>query len=128
MKRRSLVLALPLWGAMIGIVQAGPGNPDIAFAMGMLWRVQDNVCPGMSFDPAALAATTKPKPMSPAALKGTYRRDFDKGFELAGEAIAGADAGDYCQSWVLGFFGGTRDIFGHVKSVPASPAPGLKIQ
>ena len=126
MKSRSVWLALPCVGAMVSGADAGPGNPEIAFAMGMLWRVQDNVCPGMSFDPVALAATTKPRPMSPAALKAAFRKDFDKGFGLAAESITGGDARDYCQSWVLGFFGGTRDLFGNLKTVPENPVPGLK--
>ena len=107
---------------------AKPGNHEYAFALGVLWRVQDNVCPGVTFDATALVRTMSPRGMSVAAARKTYRKDFEKGFATAGEAISGRSFKAYCDFWVVGFFGGTRDIFGNTKSVPAEPAPGLLIR
>lgn len=120
-------IALVLFCATDAAALAGPKNPDIAFAMGMLWRVQDNICPGISFDPAILAATTQPKPMTAEMLKSRFRQDFDKGFAMADEAITGGDATAYCQSWVTDFFGGRKSIFGTPLPAPGKPAAGLRL-
>ena len=122
-----IAMALVLLAATGAAALAGPKNPDIAFAMGMLWRVQDNICPGISFDPAILAATTQPKRMTAEMLKGRFRQEFDKGFAMAGEAITGSDASAYCQSWVTDFFGGKKSIFGTPLPAPGKPAAGLKL-
>ncbi len=126
----TLFLCLAFSSAMlIGHAASTPAealdNHDIASLLGMTWRAQDNICPGVSFDPAPLARKMTP-PMSPEAAKGAFPNDFDQGYAFAAASISGDDFGAYCQNLVVDFYGDRRDIEGHVKDRP-EPLPGLTI-
>lgn len=100
-------------------------NHDIASLLGMMWRAQDNVCPGVSFDPAPLARKMAP-PMSPEAAKRAFPNDFDQGYAFAAASISGDDVSAYCQNLVIDFYGDRRGVDGQVKDRP-EPLPGLTI-
>ncbi len=98
-------------------------NHDIASLLGMMWRAQDNICPGVSFNPAPLALKMTP-PMSPEAAKRAFPNDFDQGYAFAAASISGHDVSAYCQNLVIDFYGDRKDIDGHVKDRPEA-LPGL---
>jgi len=100
-------------------------NHDIASLLGMMWRAQDNICPGVSFDPAPLARKMTP-PMSPEAARRAFPNDFDQGYAFAADSISGNDLSAYCEKLVIDFYGDRKDIEGHVKDRP-EPLPGLTI-
>ncbi|SEE20163.1 hypothetical protein SAMN05444161_5550 [Rhizobiales bacterium GAS191] len=124
----SMIVAASLASLAGQALAKEPDPEDIAFAMGMLWRVQEGLCPGASFDPVELGKLVKPKPLRPAEIKRRYKEQYDKGFSLASDAIADDVAKAYCDSWVTGFFGGTKDFYGGVRSVPEEPVRGLVIR
>ncbi|MGO4872480.1 MAG: hypothetical protein ACLPGW_18055 [Roseiarcus sp.] len=100
-------------------------NHDIASLLGMMWRAQDNACPGVSFDPAPLTQKMTP-PMSPEAAKRAFPADFEQGYAFASGAISGDDFSAYCQNLVVDFYGDRKDVDGHAKDRP-EPLPGLTI-
>ncbi len=100
-------------------------NHDIVSLLGMMWRAQDKVCPGVSFDPAPLAQTMTP-PMSPKAARRAFPADFDQGYAFASGSISGDDFSAYCQNLVIDFYGDRKDFAGHAKDRP-EPLPGLTI-
>ncbi len=126
----AFVLCLAVSGAMlIARAASSPAaaldNHDIASLLGMMWRAQDNACPGVSFDAAALTATMTP-PMSPEAAKRAFPADFDQGYAIAAGSIAGDDVSAYCQNLVVDFYGDRKDAEGRANDRP-EPLPGLAI-
>ncbi len=106
----ALLLATP---ALAG----GPSHPsDVAGAIGFLLRVQDGVCPGISFDPFVMSKMIDPKGLPVEAVKHRFRKDFSHGYEQAGSRIETDGAAGYCEL-VRYFFGKTTGEF-----------PGLTVQ
>ncbi|MGD0641581.1 MAG: hypothetical protein ABSC22_12610 [Roseiarcus sp.] len=100
-------------------------NHDIASLLGMMWRAQDKVCPGVSFDPTPLTQRMTP-PMSPEAAKRAFPADFDQGYAFAAGSVSGDDFSAYCQNLVVDFYGDRKDADGRAKDRP-EPLPGLTI-
>jgi hypothetical protein len=126
----ALLLCVALSGAMlIAHAASTPAealdNHDIASLLGMMWRAQEKVCPGVSFDPTPLAQKMTP-PMSPEAAKRAFPNDFDQGYDFAAGSISGDDFSAYCENLVIDFYGDREDAAGHVKDRP-QPLPGLTI-
>lgn len=126
----ALLLCLGSSGAML-IARAAStpaealDNHDAAAPLGMMWRAQERVCPGVSFDPAPLTQRMTP-PMSPEAARRAFPDDFDQGYAFAAGSISGDDFSAYCQNLVIDFYGDRRDIDGRAKDRP-EPLPGLTI-
>jgi hypothetical protein len=116
---------------VIGAAASSPAralnNDDIAALMGMLWRLQDHICPSISFDPAKLIRAMNPPGASPAAVRRSHRAAFQKGYALAGDWLSQGSNAQFCKN-IENLVDGKHDFFGNLKDVPQAPFPGVTIR
>jgi hypothetical protein len=126
MCRRFAIFAF-LIGALASTPARALNNDDYAAMMGMLWRLQDPICPSMSFDPAIFVKAMKLPGGSPAAVRRDYRAAFDRGYAVATDWMGQGTTAEFCKAIEI-FFDGKHDFYGTLKETPEPPVPGLTIR
>ena len=85
----SLALFAILAGALVSTPARALNDDDIAAMMGMLWRLQEPICPSMSFDPAAFVKAMK-LTGAPAAVRNRHRDAFARGYAVSTDNLSQA--------------------------------------
>ena len=123
---RALIAVVALGSA---VFSGGPAlalnNDDYVSMMGMLWRLREPVCVGLSFDPAVFVKAMK-LGVDPEAVRRRHSHAFGNGYESGTELLKDGGAAKFCKQ-VEDFFDGKHDFYGNVKEVPGPPVPGLTV-
>src|SRR5271166_3457162 len=113
-----------LMGAFASTPARALNDDDYAAMMGMLWRLQEPICPSMSFDPAAFVKAMKLPGGSPAAVRSRHRDAFARGYAVSTDLLTQVTTADFCRL-IGNWFDGKHDMSGEPKSTPEPPPPGL---
>ena len=98
---------------------------DYVAAMGMMWRLQQPICPGLSFDPVAFVKGVGLHG-DPETVRRRHPKPFETGYAKGTELLDEGGTSEYCEMIAV-LFDGKHDFSGALKPVPDKPAAGLAV-
>jgi hypothetical protein len=125
--RGQLAFFAILTGALASTPARALNDDDYAAMMGMLWRLQQPICPSMSFDPAKFVKAMKLPGGRPAAVRSRHRNAFARGYAVSTDWLSQSTTAEFCKL-IENWFDGKHDMSGNVKDTLEPPVPGLTIR